>query len=235
MSGFLFSLKGKAAKSNDTNNTSKISFGLGGKNKQTKPDHNKKKTNFLSQSDSESDEEKITSIETFSGSTKSQEHKHRQQETIIRPQNLNKSLVKKPIPGMTGMGGMMTAKQSSPQEEVSDSKSTANDSGRVINISNDQANSDAEEADMDSYKEVPVEEFGAALLKGMGWNQKKEGSINKPHKSNVDKRKQGLLLGIGAKAVQDNDLAQELLSSKAKFSIPVKRKHPTTNKSGDEP
>ncbi|EGV66358.1 hypothetical protein CANTEDRAFT_91520 [Yamadazyma tenuis ATCC 10573] len=73
----------------------------------------------------------------------------------------------------------------------------------------------------ESYDEVPVEEFGMALLRGMGWNGKS--AVTKPQ-TNTAKRKQGLLLGIGAKALKDEDLAQELLSSKAKFSVPLVKK-----------
>lgn len=215
MSGFLFSLKGKGGKAgpklggskpNGKDGNGKISFLLG---KSTKQEPENK--NVLGQSDSESDEEKITSIESFTGASETKEKK---KEIVIRPETLNKTLVKPQMGMWTDRRGHSTNNEAEPDLE----------GVRTINMPTDQTqnNSEPEETDMEGYKDVPVEEFGAALLKGMGWKQKK-GSINKPT-SQVDRRKQGLLLGIGAKSVQDNDLAQELLSSKAKFTIPVIRK-----------
>ncbi|KAL9129917.1 MAG: hypothetical protein Q9217_001765 [Psora testacea] len=57
-------------------------------------------------------------------------------------------------------------------------------------------------ADLDAYAAVPVEEFGAALLRGMGW---KEGDAVGKRKSQVGKarvvERRPALLGIGAKEV----------------------------------
>lgn len=53
---------------------------------------------------------------------------------------------------------------------------------------------------LEDYERVPVEEFGAALLRGMGWKGKKEGQIKEV------KRRQNLL-GLGAKELKD---AEEL-------------------------
>jgi hypothetical protein len=53
---------------------------------------------------------------------------------------------------------------------------------------------------LEDYERVPVEEFGAALLRGMGWKGKKEGQVKEV------KRRQNLL-GLGAKELKD---AEEL-------------------------
>ncbi|EPE35246.1 hypothetical protein GLAREA_10943 [Glarea lozoyensis ATCC 20868] len=53
---------------------------------------------------------------------------------------------------------------------------------------------------LEDYERVPVEEFGAALLRGMGWKGQKEGKIKEV------KRRQNLL-GLGAKELKD---AEEL-------------------------
>lgn len=231
MSGFLFSLKGKsggARSGGDKEQRNRVGFLLGNKKNETT------KKSILNQADSDSDEEKITNIDTFSGIEQSS--KEEKQEVVIRPQNLRKTLPRPDKHGlfsMTNSSYRLNDNNSLAKNELSRKHEDKEELGRVINVS-DGKNDEPEEADLESYKEVPVEEFGAALLKGMGW-KRKPGSVNKPQKTNIDKRKQGLLLGIGAKSVQDNDLAQELFSSKAKFSIPViKRDAKTGEPVGDQ-
>ncbi|KAI0994145.1 hypothetical protein K3495_g14037 [Podosphaera aphanis] len=53
-----------------------------------------------------------------------------------------------------------------------------------------------EPSNMEDYERVPVEEFGAALLRGMGWNGKKIGGMKEV------KRRQNLL-GLGAKELKE--------------------------------
>lgn len=53
---------------------------------------------------------------------------------------------------------------------------------------------------LEDYERVPVEEFGAALLRGMGWNGENKGKVREV------KRRQNLL-GLGAKELKD---AEEL-------------------------
>ncbi|CUM63530.1 uncharacterized protein PRCAT00001107001 [Priceomyces carsonii] len=80
------------------------------------------------------------------------------------------------------------------------------------------------EEDTIEYEKVPVDQFGAALLRGMGWlpgakdSKAAKGSL-------MANRKKGTLLGIGAKTVEP-ELMEDLLARKgAKFLIPViKRK-----------
>jgi len=57
-------------------------------------------------------------------------------------------------------------------------------------------------ATLEEYEAVPVEEFGAALLRGMGWN----GDAKAREKKKETKRRQNLL-GLGAKQLDD---AEEL-------------------------
>ncbi|KAI4154323.1 MAG: hypothetical protein LQ340_001753 [Diploschistes diacapsis] len=59
-------------------------------------------------------------------------------------------------------------------------------------------------ASLEDYEKVPVEEFGAALMRGMGWKPgdaigKRKGAVAKPR--NVERRP--ALLGIGAKEVPE--------------------------------
>lgn len=60
--------------------------------------------------------------------------------------------------------------------------------------------------DEQDYEKVPVEQFGAALLRGMGWKPSKS---TKPLVQPVENRQKGALLGIGAKGIEA-ELAQEL-------------------------
>ncbi|KAI0996314.1 hypothetical protein K3495_g11866 [Podosphaera aphanis] len=55
-----------------------------------------------------------------------------------------------------------------------------------------------EPSKMEDYERVPVEEFGAALLRGMGWNGKKIGGTKEV------KRLQNLL-GLGAKELKESE------------------------------
>lgn len=67
------------------------------------------------------------------------------------------------------------------------------------------------------YDEVPVEEFGAALLRGMGWRGDRS-------KADVDvsNRQKGVVLGIGAKPLE-GDLTEELMGRGKKIEVPLKR------------
>lgn len=65
------------------------------------------------------------------------------------------------------------------------------------------------------YEDVPVEEFGAALLRGMGWKgpDKETPSLHTRH------RQRGAILGIGAKPMS-KELELELLDRK-NLSVPM--------------
>ncbi|KAL9120967.1 MAG: hypothetical protein Q9187_002476 [Circinaria calcarea] len=65
-------------------------------------------------------------------------------------------------------------------------------------------------ASLDDYSTVPVDEIGAALLRGMGWNGELEPGKNKdPTKKSKVMERRPALLGIGAKEVP-GDVAIEL-------------------------
>lgn len=179
-------------------------------------------------SDSESDDDKKTAIDTFDKS-----NLQPQKETItITPQHLNSNILKaarsqEKLPeketeatssqlqyGLNEFNTSSTSKSSEPKNK--------------LNITRNKQTPDTVEEDQNGYNEVPVEEFGAALLRGMGWKPPaKSNKVNKP-KSNTEHRQKGLLLGIGAQSVKDEDLAQELLGSKSKFQIPVLKRNTKT-------
>ncbi|KAI9670389.1 MAG: hypothetical protein M1817_004432 [Caeruleum heppii] len=68
-----------------------------------------------------------------------------------------------------------------------------------------------EPASLDQYAAVPVEEFGAALLRGMGW---KEGDVVGKRKNQISKprvvERRPALLGIGAKETPGAGVGDEL-------------------------
>lgn len=82
-----------------------------------------------------------------------------------------------------------------------------------------------DEESIDQYKEVPVDQFGAALLRGMGWKQNKGKNRESAGKPLLERRKKGVLLGIGAKAVEDELMADLSGKRGAKFDIPVVRRN----------
>ncbi|ODV79576.1 uncharacterized protein CANTADRAFT_5310 [Suhomyces tanzawaensis NRRL Y-17324] len=95
--------------------------------------------------------------------------------------------------------------------------------GLVIPMNNSKKESDEEATDFDK---VPVEQFGAAMLRGMGWKPKT--TPNKTSEKTLEKslehRKKGILLGIGAKAVE-GDLMEDIHGKKGtKLLAPLIRR-----------
>lgn len=93
-------------------------------------------------------------------------------------------------------------------------------STRVINLDPQSFDQETEnllgaENTLRDYEEVPVEEFGSALLRGMGW----KGPDMTSTSLHLNHRQRGVVLGIGAKSVTE-DLEQELLDRK-NLSVPL--------------
>lgn len=95
--------------------------------------------------------------------------------------------------------------------------------GLVIPMNHDKDSLDEEVQD---YEKVPVEQFGAALLRGMGWKpepqkSKKSKKTAQDLKSKVETRKKSILLGIGAEAVE-SDVMEELVGKRGtRFEAPL--------------
>lgn len=98
------------------------------------------------------------------------------------------------------------------------------ESSKVIpanqNTDKNEAELGAENTSKD-YEDVPVEEFGAALLRGMGWKgpDKESPSLHTRH------RQKGAVLGIGAKPI-GKELELELLDRK-NLTVPMIKKDET--------
>lgn len=202
MTGFLFNLKPKKDTKESNRKGKHITKGI------------------LDLTVPENDLEKKIIIETFEKAKEPSKPEMK----VIKPNNLNKKIsqvssqrrseVKEPI-----MSNRNDARSSTSTPILHEFE----EKGKIIDISHQKE--DADDMDTDDYKEVAVEDFGAALLRGMGWKPNKK--VEKP-KGNMNNRKQGILLGIGAKAIKDEELSEELLSSKNRFSVPMVKRKKTT-------
>lgn len=99
---------------------------------------------------------------------------------------------------------------------------TDENEGLIIPISSNPLEEDRDVTE-EQYQKVPVDAFGAAMLRGMGWKPK--GTRGKDYFSSLSaSRKRGELLGIGAKPL-DRALQDELGQKKhKKFEVPVIRR-----------
>lgn len=220
-----------------------ISFGkkkdnIGDKTNGVKPAMAKTKTkNIMGSSDEEEDDEdgKIVAIESFDRrkGAPSEEIEKKSEPLRIIPKRLNKEILrsKKEIEftaadsaGSTdltyGLNENKQASSSVQSEERADRKQVVmgeEDPGLTIPLSK-AAEEEVEVEDVE-YNDVPVEEFGAALLRGMGW----KGDRQKPKTKSVEKRQRSAILGIGAKPL-DNELVEDLMGKKKVIGIPLKKK-----------
>lgn len=105
------------------------------------------------------------------------------------------------------------------------------DSGETIHILKDALlKLDAAlEIEASEYKSMPVENFGAALLRGMGWKQNR----NRVKTPDLEKRKRGATLGIGAQAVED-ELMTEIQGKDKTFLVPMTRRDKRIGYRGNE-
>ncbi|KAF8944796.1 hypothetical protein BGZ47_003690 [Haplosporangium gracile] len=86
-----------------------------------------------------------------------------------------------------------------------------------------------DEASLEDYEKVPVEEFGAALLRGMGWKGDDNGS------EAVEYNRRPALLGLGAKPREPEPSKKKYIKpgeSRVPQSIPVSSKSSTARSSG---
>ncbi|OBA19454.1 hypothetical protein METBIDRAFT_45677 [Metschnikowia bicuspidata var. bicuspidata NRRL YB-4993] len=202
MSGFSFSLK-----TNKVTKDKKVKPGL---TRRTVP----KKNALFHDEDATTD--KKTSIDAFDSSKGAMLGSTAVSETpvlIIEPVNRTHRLRRPSISAYTG----------DDSENADTSKLLAEEKARISLlkgelyqetsskvIASHSEDGDAEAAPED-YEAVPVDQFGAALLRGMGWSGEPE--PNNQAGQDVSHRKQGAVLGIGAKSI-DKDLEAELLSKK---------------------
>ncbi|KAI5963955.1 SPP2 [Candida margitis] len=133
-------------------------------------------------------------------------------EWVIEPKKISRSIVQQQQP----------RKEKQPREELkygvtTFEKSEPAQQGSVIRKLTYESDSDSEDDD----KKIPVEEFGAAFLRGLGWNGKKDDTDS--YDKDVKNRQRGVTLGIGAKPI-DNDLARELHNKAGEVPLVKRRK-----------
>ena len=141
---------------------------------------------------------------------------------IIKPLNQSTTLRKKGKvtaqnhPRNTADGGILDEAARSLIEGVSLEELGS----RVIPVRSQTQNEETDENigpenSQKDYEEVPVEEFGAALLRGMGWKGPDKNTLSLQTKH----CQRGVLLGIGAKPLP-KEIEQELLDRK-NLSVPL--------------
>lgn len=219
MSGFSINLKG-----------SKVSKAGSGKGKSTllaKAASSKGKAaplrkNILSAEEEEDDHKKTTidGFDSAKGALSGTKAVAEKEKLVITPTNLSVKLLRPSRPE-----GQQ--ERSSHDPEDSDAKARMSLlSGESVEDSSSLAISmahthDAEESTEKDYENVPVEQFGMALLRGMGWDGK---ATRTTVGSDVRHRQKGVTLGIGATAV-DKEIEEELMGVKgAKLTVPMLQK-----------
>lgn len=189
----------------------------------------------------ESDEEKVLSIDSFDkrkgGALVGNRavNSKKQEPLVIKPSFLNKTIkpqepeklqygityrdnAQEPVPIDTRVSPSLS-REDQIRLSVLNNESMDKTTGLVIPIDNEI------DLDQEDYENVPVEQFGAALLRGMGWKpDSKNKKTEKDLQKKVDTRKKGALLGIGAKAVE-SEVMDELVGKRgAKLEAPLIRK-----------
>lgn len=211
------------------------------------------KKNVLDSSDSDSDgENRVVKIDSFDKKNGAGDNKKKSDNTnapIIRKESLKSSIRdvierqgdehensnKIGLNDQSKPGNKSLSNKSRLEEEARASllagEDPTIDSGETIYIPKDASSKldAALEIEASEYKTMPVETFGAALLRGMGWKQNK----NRVKTPNLEKRKRGATLGIGAQAVED-ELMAEIQGKDKIILVPMARRDKRTGYRGND-
>lgn len=213
MSGFLLNLK--------TNKISKPKSGGKGlfqlKKAATKPSL---APNVL-QAQEDDEEPQKTSIDAFDsreGALNGSEAVSKPKELVIVPENLSVGLTKKQSNlnpnAKTESTSVSKTSDDLARQSLLDGESFSTENQMTLDLNHD-SNTEAGEITEQDYEEVPVEQFGAALLRGMGW----DGKMSRENKTDVSHRQKGMVLGIGSQLV-GQELEAELMKG-TKLSVPL--------------
>ncbi|KAI5957336.1 SPP2 [Candida jiufengensis] len=136
---------------------------------------------------------------------------------VIKPKKVSSSINVKPTPKKEEEKlkyGVTEFTKTTTNEEESIVK-------KLIYESDDESNNDSEN------ENIPAEEFGAAFLRGLGWDGKEEDEEaeeeNKKESKEIRHRQKGITLGIGAKPI-DVDLAKDLQNQESNGKPMIKRR-----------
>lgn len=216
MGGFLFNLKNKVAKPKNDKRPLPIKKVV-------------KSSNILLAEEDEAPKKQSIDAFNSAGALNGSKLVDQKEDLVIVPANLSTGLIKH------GSSEASTSEASNSEEqdrkkviEVTARESllkgdvVENLQSLVLDLNGDAVN--VRENTEQDYEDVPVEEFGAALLRGMGW----DGKMAKGGNTDVSHRQRGLVLGIGSKLV-GKELEQELMMKRGtKLSVPLKRKERET-------
>lgn len=128
---------------------------------------------------------------------------------VIKPQRLSRGLLRK--------NGRTTDQKPASDDEARLSllkgESFDNDSSMIITGNEDNES-------LADYELVPVDLFGAALLRGMGW----DGSDSHKEDKSLSHRQKGAVLGIGSKPLKE-DLEKDIMGDRnTKLLAPLKKR-----------
>lgn len=219
MSGFKFNLKG-----------SKVSKPGAGKakslfaaKKATKNAEAGKKKNVLSTPDDD-EEPKTIVIDGFhsrSGAMSGNKAISEKEKLVIKPPHLAKTILNslQSSEGQLETAGATTGSSDNADElarlSLLAGKSVDDTSNLTIKMGDNDSAEDIVEED---YENVPVEQFGAALLRGMGW---KENDTKSSRGADVLHRQRGVTLGIGSTPVE-KEIEQEIMGkTSVKLTVPM--------------
>lgn len=171
---------------------------------------------------------KKTSIDAFDskeGALSGAEAVSKPKQLVIVPQTLSVGLLKKSKPMNPDSKGITTTDSS---DNTKDDLARASllsgetfDTGNnlTLDLSQNSSSKSAENSEKD-YEDVPVEQFGAALLRGMGW----DGKMSKDKTTDVSHRQKGMVLGIGSELVGKELEAELMMKRGTKLSVPLIRR-----------
>lgn len=213
MSGFLLNLKNKVAKPKNGKKVSLKKVAV--------------KSNLLLAEEEDVPQKVIIDAYNSGGALNGSKLVNQKDNLVIVPANLSTGLLKN------------RSTQINENEDIQDDEADIDKNARdsllkgevvenpgnlVLNVSKNSAS--VLENTEEDYENVPVEEFGAALLRGMGW----DGKMAKGGSTDLTHRQKGLVLGIGSKSV-GKELEQELMMKRGtKLSVPLIRKEKESGK-----
>ncbi|PSK37823.1 hypothetical protein C7M61_003068 [Candidozyma pseudohaemuli] len=199
MAGFLLNLKGKVQKPGK----------VGGRPfKKTNLETLQK--NVLGDNEEKEDKGK-TSIDSFlkKGAMAGGSAVNEKKPLVIKPQRLSRGLLRK-------------------TERTTDPKPASEDEARLSLLKGESFDNDSsmiitgneDNESLADYELVPVDLFGAALLRGMGW----DGSDAHKEDKSLSHRQKGAVLGIGSKPLKE-DLEKDIMGDRnTKLLAPLKKR-----------
>lgn len=171
--------------------------------------------------DEEPQKTSIDAFESHKGAFNGSEAVSKPKELVIIPENLSVGLAKrhpKPNPNAeTESASVSKTSDDLARQSLLYGETFSTQEQMTLDL-NKNSNRKAGEITEQDYEDVPVEQFGAALLRGMGW----DGKMSRESRADVSHRQKGVVLGIGSQLI-GQELEAELMKG-SKLSVPLVRK-----------